>query len=171
MKLLNKIFTGIVCGALMTTNVMAGDDCSNITYKQSNPERCKYTQSAESNDILLLGGGAVAIGGIAALVGMLAGGSSSDTGTPSTNNTYSVRTVLPTTIVRGSTAPDFSGAELASITSTKEYTRNAHTYDDIQLAYAFARGYTGDGTKIAIFDTDLTSQFSHGATVMRTIRP
>ena len=171
MKLLNKIFTGIICGALITTNVMAADDCSNFAYKQSHPERCKYTQNTD-NSLLYVGGGAIAIGGIAALVGMMAGGngggSSSTPGTPSASSTYQSRTVLPTNIVRSGVAPDFTGSDLTSITSRSEYARNAHAYDDIQLAYSIARGYTGVGTKIAVFDTDLSIPFSHGAAVVAT---
>lgn len=169
MKPLNKIFTGVICSALVTTNVMAADDCSNLAYKQLHPERCQYAKSAESSNLLMIGGGAVAIGGIAALVGMMAGGNgggtSSNSGIPNVSNAYSARTVLPTTIVRGGTAPDFTATELSSITSRTEYTRNIHAYEDIQLAYAIARGYTGTGTKIAVLDTDLFAKYSHGAAV------
>ena len=158
----------MICGALITTNALAVDDCSNISYKQSHPERCKYAQATD-NSLLYWGGGAIAIGGIAALVGMMAGGngggSPSTPVTQNTNNTYQARTVSPTTIVRSGTAPDFSSSELTSITSRREYSNNASAYDDIQLAYSIARGYTGLGTKIAIFDTDLNTPFSHGAAV------
>ncbi len=159
MKSLNKIFTGILCGALVATRVMAADDCSNLAYKQAHPERCQYTKSPESSNLLLWSGGAVAIGGIAALIGVAAGGNgggaSSNPSIPSASSTYSVRSILPTTIARTGTAPDFTDtdAELTSIKSSENYKRNANAYDDIRLAYSIARGYTGAGTKIAVFDT------------------
>lgn len=160
-----------MCGALITTNVMASDDCSNITYKQSHPERCQYTQNTD-NSLLYVGGGAIAVGGIATLVGMLAGGnggsSSSNPGIPSVSSTYQVRTVLPTSIIHNGVAPDFTGSDLTSIKSRSDYARNARAYDDIQLAYSIARGYTGAGTKIAVFDTNLNEPYSHGAAVMAT---
>ena len=167
MKPLNKIFTGIICGALMATNVMADDDCNNIAYKQSHPERCKYA-STDDYSLLYYGGGAVAIGGIAALVGVMAGGGggSSSHGDGANSPTQYVRTVIPTTIIRNGAAPDFTSADLASITARGEYARNSNAYDDIQLAYSIARGYTGVGTKIAVFDTDLSTPYSHGAAVM-----
>ena len=151
---------------------MGADNCSNIAYKQSHPERCKYAQTTD-NSLLYWGGGAVAIGGIAALVGMVAGGngggSSSAPSIPNISSTYQVRTISPTTIVRsGGTAPDFSSSELTSITSRREYTNNTNAYNDIQLAYSIVRGYTGAGTTIAVFDTDLNEAFSHGAAVMMT---
>lgn len=168
MKLLNKIFTGIICGALLTTNVMAGDDCSNTAYKQSYPERCNYTQNAD-NSLLYWGGGAIAVGGIAALVGMLGGGGGSgSSGAITPTETSYVRAITPTMITRNGTAPDFTSAELSSITSRTEYARNSSAYNDIQLAYSIARGYTGLGTNIAVFDTDLDIPFSHGAAVMAT---
>ena len=68
MKLLNKIFTGIICGALITTNVMAGDDCSNLSYKQSHPERCRYTTSADSSGTFLAIGAGIAAAGTALAV-------------------------------------------------------------------------------------------------------
>lgn len=156
MKSLNKIFTGILCGALLTTNVMAADDCSNIAYKQAHPERCQYATNTESGNLLLWGGGAVAIGGIAALVGMAAGGNGggSSAGGAATTAQYT-RTVNPTMIIRNGAAPDFTTAELLSITSRTDYARNTTAYDDIQLAYSIARGYTGAGTKIAVFDTEM----------------
>ena len=167
MKLLNKIFTGIVYGALMTSNVAAGDDCSNLSYKQTHPERCQYATTTD-NSLLYLGGGAIAVGGIAAMVGMLAGGGSGS----SSNNAIATpqmqyaRTVTPTMIIRNGTAPDFATTDLLPIKTTTEYTRNSDAYDDIQLAYSIARGYTGAGTKIAVFDTDLNIPYSHGAAVM-----
>ena len=167
MKLLNKIFNGIMCGVLWTTGALAADDCSNIAYKQSHPERCEYAQNAD-NSLLYWGGGAIAVGGIAAVVGMMAGGGGSGSGgnVPAPAQSQYVRTISPTMIIRNGVAPDFSGTDLSSIVSNAEYKLNTDAYNDIQLAYSIARGYTGTGTTIAVFDTDLDTPLSHGAAVM-----
>ena len=169
MKLLTKIFTGIMCSVLLTNSALAVDDCSNSAYKQAHPERCKYASSTD-NSLLYWGGGAIAIGGIAALVGMAAGGGggSSSGSNPSNASTQYVRTIMPTMIRRNGSAPDFTSTDLSTIKLSKEYSKNANAYDDIQLAYSIARGYTGLGTKIAVFDTDLDIPLSHGAAVMAT---
>ena len=172
MKPLNKIFTGIICGALITTNVMAADDCSNLAYKQSHPERCQYASTSD-NTLLYVGGGAVAVGAVAALVGLGMGGggggsSSSNGGSIAISSTQYVRTINPTMITHRGTAPDLTSAELTSITTRADYVRNTNAYDDIQLAYSIARGYTGANTTIAVFDTDLGTPNSHGAAVMAT---
>lgn len=168
MKPLNKIFTGIMCGVLMTNGALAVGDCTNYAYKQSHPEQCEHVDTATNSDhsLLWLGGGVAIAGGVAALVGLAGGGSSSSGGSSySAGAVASGRTIAPTMIVRNGVAPDLAGTDLTTITSTKNYKLNAHAYDDIQLAYSIARELTGDGTKIAIFDTDLTTPHSHGAAV------
>ena len=99
MKLLTKIFTGIMCSVLLTNSALAVDDCSNSAYKQAHPERCKYASSTD-HSLLYWGGGAIAIGGIVALVGMAAGGGggSSSGANPSSASTQYVRTIMPTMI-------------------------------------------------------------------------
>ena len=169
MKPLNKIFTGIMCGVLSLNGALANDDCSNIAYRGAHPERCQYAKSG-NNNLLYWGGGAIAVGGIAAIIGAMAGGgggggSSSNAGV-TTVSTQHIRALNPTTIIRSGTAPDFTNTDLSSITSTREYTRNTDAYEDIQLAYSIARGYTGAGTKIAVFDTEMNSPVSHGTSVM-----
>ena len=168
MKLLNKIFTGIMCGALMSTNVMAADDCSNIKYKQAHPERCKYLDTASNTGTYLaVGGAALAAGAtVFALAGGNGGSGSSGSSSRSATTSYYSRSVTPTTIKRTAVGADVSITELTSAINSGNYsTHNAQQYDDIQLAYAVARGYTGAGTTIAVFDTDLDSYRSHGAAV------
>ena len=169
MKPLNKIFAGIMCGVLGLNSAMAADNCANIAYRNAHPERCKYADAASNdNTWLWLGGGAAVAGGIAALVGMASGGgsgSSSNGNGVSTSSTQYVRTINPTIITRKGIAPDFLGTDLSPITNTRDYKRNASAYDDIQLVYSIARGYTGAGSTIAVFDTEITSQYSHGAAV------
>ena len=167
MKLLNKIFAGIICGAFGITNVMAADDCANIKYKQAHPERCKYLENASNTGTYLaVGGAALAAGATAfALAGGNGGSGSASSRAPATSSYY-VRSITPTTIKRTTVGADVSVTELASAINSNNFsTRNAQQYDDIQLAYAVARGYTGDGTTIAVFDTDPDSYRSHGAAV------
>ena len=164
-----------MCGALMITNVMAGDDCSNSAYKQEHPERCKYTTGNTTETFLAVGAGAIAAGGIAALVGLAGGGSSSSSGGDVAQNSASasyVRTVAPSAIMRTNVGGDINVAQLENAISSNTYNRNANQYDDIQLAYSIARGYTGVGTKIAVFDTALDTRIkTHAEYVMDTIAP
>lgn len=154
---------------MLTNGTWAVDDCANIKYKQTHPERCKYIDDATvNNSLLYLGGGALAVGGVAALVALAAGGGSSsgDGYAPqSMPSTQPIRTINSTLIKRNGVAPDFTSADLTSITQAREYKRNTNAYNDIQLAYSIARGYTGAGTTIAVFDTDLSTPFAHGAAV------
>lgn len=169
MKPLNKIFAGIMCGVLGLNSAVGADTCSDIAYKTAHPERCKYADTASNdNTWLWVGGGTVIAGGIAALVGMAGGGgsgSSSDGNGVAVSSTQYIRTISPTMIIRNGVAPDFSGTDLSSITNTRDYKRNASAYNDIQLSYSIARGYTGAGSTIAVFDTEIESPLSHGAAV------
>ena len=172
MKLLNKIFTGIVCGALITNGVLAADDCSNIAYKQSHPERCKYTTNTDNSTFWAIGGGAVLGAGIAALFGMSNSGGGSSSGGSNTSyninarSTYYSNSIMPTLILRTSVGNDITVAQLESAISTNDYTRNENQYDTIQLAYSIARGYTGKKTTIAVFDTVLGTRAKHSEYVM-----
>ncbi|MBP5707950.1 MAG: S8 family serine peptidase [Alphaproteobacteria bacterium] len=172
MKLLNKIFTGIVCGTLMTTSVLGADDCSNLKYKQAHPERCRYvTNGGNTSTYLMVGAGAVAAGAAVALLagGANGGGSSSGGANPATQS-YG-RMVTPTMIMRTHVGEDVDTIQLASAISSNEYDRNANQYDDIQLAYSIARGYTGKNSTIAVFDTRLGTVAQHAEYVMDTITP
>ncbi len=172
MKLLNKILAGIICCAMVINTARAADDCSNIAYKQSHPERCKYVASNNTGTYLAIGGGAVIAGGIAALVGLAGGGAASSGGADDANNTIIYgRNVTPTTIRRSYVGGDINTTQLATAISTNEYNRNASQYDEIQLAYSIARGYRGAGSKIAVFDTQLGTFAQHAEYVMDTIAP
>lgn len=171
MSLLNKIFTGIICGALISTNVMAADDCSNLQYKQEHPDRCQYAYSSSNTSTYLMIGAGVAAAGAAlvALAGGNSGGSSS--GGSDAGAQYYVRSIMPTPIMRANVGNDITVTALESAISSDEYNRNATQYDEIQLAYSIARGYTGVGTNIAVFDTALGTSAKHAEYVMDTITP
>ena len=145
MRLLNNIFTGIVCGALLTNGAMAGDDCLNLAYKQSHPERCKYTFASNGTSTFLTIGAGIAAAG-AALVALAGGNDASGASNAYTPITYNG-------IVRTSVGGDVSAAELTETIAANTYNINTKEFSDIQLAYSLARGYTGKNTKIAVMDT------------------
>ena len=159
-----------MCGVLAINGAVAADDCSNIAYKQSHPERCKYTESNTDNTFtyLSVGAGAAAAG---AAIAMLMGGGSSSGGSSDAGAQYYARTITPTKIMHKNIGTDISVAQLETTISSTEYDRNASQYDDIQLAYSIARGYTGVGTNIAVFDTKLGTMVRHAEKVMETITP
>ncbi len=171
MSLLNKIFTGILCGALISTNGLAADDCSKLQYKQEHPDRCQYASTSTNTSTYLMIGAGVAAAGAAlvALAGGNSGGSSSG-GSDAGAQSYA-RSIMPTSIMRANVGNDISVAQLESTISSNQYDRNATQYDEIQLAYSLARGYTGVGTKIAVFDTALGTSAKHAEYVMDTITP
>ncbi|MBO7642632.1 MAG: S8 family serine peptidase [Alphaproteobacteria bacterium] len=171
MKLLNKIFTGILCSTLVTNGVLAGDDCSNLKYKQEHPERCRYVSNGgNTSTYLIAGAGAVAVGAAVALLAGGANGGSSSGGATNNSQSYG-RMVSPTMIMRKEIGADITTAQLASAISSNEYNRNANQYDDIHLAYSIARGYTGKDSTIAVFDTRLGTIAQHAEHVMDTITP
>ena len=160
-----------MCCATVLTPAFAAGDCSNIAYKQSHPERCKYATSNNTGTYLAIGGGAVIAGGIAALVGLAGGGSSSGGAAGGANTIIYGRNVTPTTIRRSSVGGDITTAQLSNAISSNEYDRNASQYDEIQLAYSIARGWHGAGSKIAVLDTKLGTFSKHAEYVMDTIVP
>jgi len=173
LRLLDKIFTGIVCSALISTNVVAADDCSNLKYKQSHPERCQYTSTTtDTSTYLMIGAGVAAAGTAIAMLASGANGGSSSGGASYDPYAQSyVRSIMPTSIMHTNVGNDISVAELESAITSVEYNRNATQYDEIQLAYSLARGYTGAGTKIAVFDTVLGTSSKHAEYVMDTVAP
>ena len=157
-------------GVLVTNSAGASVDCSNYVYKQLYTQECGYTETADDNTFtyLSIGGGVLAAG--AAVIALISGDSSSKTTTISHNDNsqYYARTINPTTIMRTSIGGDISANQLSTVISSRDYNRNANQYDDIQLAYSIARGYTGYGTTIAVFDTALNTRAQHAEYVMLT---
>jgi len=118
----------------------------------------------------MIGAGVAAAG--ATLVALAGGNSSgSSSGGSDAGTQYYARTIVPTRIMRTNVGTDISVAQLESTILSNEYDRNATQYDEIQLAYSLARGYTGVGTKIAVFDTALGTSAKHAEYVMDTIVP
>ena len=117
----------------------------------------------------MIGAGVAAAG--AALFALAGGNSGGSSGGSDSGAQYYARTIVPTVIMRANVGADISVAQLESAISSNEYDRNATQYDEIQLAYSLARGYTGVGTKIAVFDTALGTSAKHAEYVMDTVTP
>ena len=136
------------------------ENCTNSDYSKAHPDKCPGFLGTTSISIL---SGAAILGGTIALIGM----SNTDT-TPYASQTVTspinqtTHPTLPTNnfdMVGG----DIDSINLASVTSTPEYSRNFNQYNEIRLGYSLARGYTGHGSTIAILDAGMDSW--HGATV------
>ena len=152
MQKCKRFLSVILCGAVLavpahgiTLNTNA---CDNPTYRRNNPDKCTDKSFSFATTGLIAGGTLSAIGAGLAILGMSGGGSSSDA-TP----------VNDVSIPRPSTqynyyqvGSDVTTTQLTAIKSSADYIRNTAQYDEIRLAYSLARGFTGQGSTIAILD-------------------
>ena len=150
-----RIFTVLSYCAINCAPALA-DNCDNELYRRYNPEECQSIQSDNifsfATTAAIAGGTAALIGGTVAILGLSSG--NNDT------NSQPAQPTLPTyTMVGG----DIDSVKLDSVISTFDYTRNINQYNEIRLAYSVARGYTGAGSNIAIFDSSENTY--HGANV------
>ena len=155
-----RIFTVTTCCALSCVPALA-NNCDDALYRKYNPEKCQNigdqdTGFSFATTAAITGGTIALIGGAVAILGTSSDDKS--TTTPKPNNT-SLPTLPTYTMVGG----DIDNVKLSSVTSTTEYTRNINQYNDIRLAYSLARGYTGAGSNIAVFDSGKNTY--HGANV------
>lgn len=164
MKLLKGIFTTILLIAFSTTNAVAAIDCNNPYYRQTHPSQCSET----STDLLLWGGGAT-LAGISTLLALQASNSGSSTSTPapqvmSSNSDTIVNQRISSASYLGSltNGTDIDATIINSIKSSDSYIRNYKQFDNINFAWAAARGFTGKNSTINILD-DFSE--THGNTV------
>ena len=145
-----RILTVALSGALCCAPVLA-HDCDNEMYRRYNPDKCADFQSSDgfsfTTTAMVASGAAALIGGTIALFSNASNGS--DDTTPSATPDY-VMPTLPTHIMVGA---DVDTVQLATATNTTEYIRNTSHYDAILAGYSLARGYTGDGSTIAVMDS------------------
>ncbi|MBQ2017480.1 MAG: S8 family serine peptidase [Alphaproteobacteria bacterium] len=152
MKSNNRFLSFVLCGLTLTTPVLA-NDCSSEIYRRYNPDKCA-NQTSTSDKIsfgttaAITGGALALIGGTFAVLGL---SSSNNNGTPETTQ---INTTLPTipTEYKSMVGGDVDTASLTNTFNTSEYIRNNNQYNNIRVAYSLARGYTGSGSNIAIFD-------------------
>lgn len=156
MTVRNRFLMSFLCGAVLCVPVHA-NNCDNPQYRIYNPDKCAPEKSFSffSTTGAAITGGTAILGGALALFGLSSGGdggsSHSDTITATMNTNYS------------HVGADVDSVQLASIVTTDDYARNANQYNDIRLGYSLARGYTGQGTTIAVLDSAGTG--SHGEKV------
>lgn len=150
MKRHARFLVGLLSGAIFCTTALA-NNCDNKMYRRYNPEKC---QNYDTDSALSFASVAGVTSGAAALISgaiALFGTSSGDGNTNTPNERPSI--TLPITTTNRLVGNDIDNIQLASIMGTTEYARNTEQYNDILLAYSLARGYTGAGSTIAVFDS------------------
>ncbi len=152
MQKCKRFLSVILCGAVLavpahgiTLNTNA---CDNPTYRRNNPDKCTDKSFSFATTGLIAGGTLSAIGAGLAILGMSGGGSSSDA-TPANDTSIPRPSTQSNYYQVGS---DVTTTQLTAIKSSADYIRNTAQYDEIRLAYSLARGFTGQGSTIAILD-------------------
>lgn len=153
MTIFKRMLFIILCCTTATNPAMA-TECDNILYRQFNPGKCQTSPNSTS-DALMIAGGIAAVGGIAALASSIISGHGGGG-----NNTPPVQ---PTMTTYNTVGADIDELHLNAVISATEYTKNINQYNNIRLAYSLARGYTGNGSTIAILDAG--DDTWHGAKV------
>lgn len=144
---IKKFFIGLLSCALCANDAIA-KDCNNDIYRLQNPKEC--TETSESfklsfSDTIGITSGALAL--VSGAIALLTNDSHNET----ISTTTATRTpTLPKYDMVGS---DIDEVHLASILSDTEYLSNSNQYNDIRVAYSLARGFSGNGSEIAVFDS------------------
>lgn len=140
MKILHGIFAGLFCATSALAN-----NCNDNIYRKYNPTKCaNYTESSKFPTISLIGGAALLGAGI-----ILANSSSSSGGSSGSNGQSARQPTMQIYDTVGYTDPD----ALSHILSDSNYNKNTEHFNEIRLAYSLARGFTGNGSNIAVLDT------------------
>ena len=170
MKRLTNIFAGFVGVVFTTTACFANSNCNNPTYRRNHPSQCarieKQSGETPTTFLSLLGGAAlVGVGVALAAQSSNSGGSSNEI----TNQNYFPRSAnaianyAPTDkvannrlyssyVASATNGLDVSNGALQSVYQSANYQKNQKQFDDIKLAWATARGFTGKNVNIAILD-------------------
>ncbi|MFQ6739522.1 MAG: S8 family serine peptidase [Alphaproteobacteria bacterium] len=166
---MKKLFIGSLCAITTLTPAFADTDkCTDRDYRLLNPEKCPTQSFMTTGTILGISGGIAAVGGIAALIGMAGGGSSSDAGiAPSGPTTISFRSPALTnqSYLYDSTDKP-TNIDFSNVINSPYYIKNAEQYNAIGLNYAHAREKYGKGSEIKIMDNFYYSDdITHGKKV------
>lgn len=139
------VFIYVAFGASMAY----ANNCANEMYRRYNPDKCINVEHGNNEQKLSFATATTITGGTIALIGgaiALIGGTSNDAH-------HHQPTPTPTLPIQyDMVGADVDEITMAAITTTREYTRNINQYNDIRAAYSLARGYTGAGSNIAVFD-------------------
>lgn len=145
------------------TPVARASDCTNEIYRRYNPDKCINSNIVSDENKLSFATTTTIAGGTIALIGgaiaLMGGGTSDNDNTPSAHTP-----TLPTQY--DMVGADVDEITLAAITTTNEYSRNLDQYNDIRVAYSLARGYTGTGSNIAVFDAAPNTWHARNVTYM-----
>ncbi len=151
MKTKTRFLPFLLCGLTLAMPVLA-NNCDSEIYRRYNPDKCiNHTQDDNKLSFAaaatITGGALALIGGTVAILGLSSSG----------NNDESIQTVnatIPTMPLeyKNMVGGDVDSSALAYTFNDAEYIRNNNQYNDIRLAYSLARGYTGAGSNIAVFD-------------------
>ena len=141
-----KIFNIVLCTAIICTSSCFADngDCKKPTYRRIHPEKCKEAKSGDSATTIGAITGGVILGAGLMLTKMI--NTSADNG--NTDNNPQQQTMRVYNMV-GYTDP----VALSNVLSDLEHDRNFRHYNEIRLAYSLARGFTGNGSSVAVLDT------------------
>ena len=181
MKILNNIFAGIMGIVFTTTACFANHNCNNAVYRRNHPSQCariaKQSDTTPTAFLSLLGGAAlVGVGVALASQSAHSGGSSNEitnqnsfprsanaianyalTDKVANNRLYS------SYVASATNGSDVSASALQSVRQSVNYQKNQKQFDDIKLAWATARGFTGKNVNIAILDD---FNYHHGYAVL-----
>ena len=159
MKYTGKILSVILSGAFFCTSV-AASNCSSEIYRRYNPDECS-TQNKKSKTSLAttaaISGGTIAA--IGATIALFSTSSKNSDG----NDTPAAHPTMQTYDMVGG---DVDYVKLSAATQTETYVKNQQQYDEIRLAYSLARGYTGLGSKIAVFDSSTDTWHGRNVTYL-----
>ena len=148
-----KFFSFILCSLTLATPVLA-NNCSSEIYRRYNPDKCTNQTTEEkklsfATTATITGGTLALIGGTIAVLGLPS--SDSDKSIAKTSAKDTISPTIPTTY-QNMVGGDVDLSALTSTFNNSEYIRNTNQYNDIRAAYSLARGYTGFGSNIAVFD-------------------
>lgn len=149
MILLRRTLVSVLCGLALCPDAVAAK-CDNIVYKSLHPYECA-AETSQSGTIITLAGIAAAAGTAGIALAMTGGGGGGGA------------TPMPTLPTYDHVGGDVTTTSVNAAMTTPEYSRNSQQYNDIRLAYSIARGYTGRGSTVAIFDTG--QDYWHGGAV------
>lgn len=157
--LIKNFFTFIVLFSQFTAVTYASttENCTNLVYRQENPDKCGEKAFWTDDNVSMLSGAAI-VSSAFALLGIVNSYTNSSNDFSATNNS-----IQPTLPLYNMVGGDVEAIKLSNATNTYEYQLNVNQYNDIRLAYSLARGFTGKGSNIAVLDAGLDSW--HGASV------
>ena len=151
MKAYNRFLSLLSCALISAMPAMA-NNCDNEMYRRYNPDKCATESGTDSkfsfaSAATITGGVAALVGGTVAVLGLTS--SDGDASSHPTPTNHAIPTVQTHYNMVGA---DVDLSALEKQFDNAEYIRNGNQYNDIRVAYSLARGYTGAGSNIAVFD-------------------